>query len=100
MEHNKITPAEYCELSKLYLKKLAELESKKLEELELNSEKYGIKAVETYMDRKATTQQNEIEFKLKEKFQKEQMELQEIIQKMLSYIGNVQIEEVGELENK
>lgn len=95
-ENNQISAEEYCNISKLYLQKLAELESKKMEELELNTEKYGENALDAYTNQDRSDIGEKIEARLREMFQAEYDELQELINQMLKFYKNVTLEEIKE----
>ena len=94
--NNQISAEEYCEICKEYLKKLASLEEKKMEELELNSEKYGDNAIEVYTSQKSSDEIDSIEMKLRALFAQEYAELEQTCEKMLSYLNRITAEEVKE----
>ena len=96
INNKQISAEEYCELSKLYLKKLAELESKKMEELELHAEMYGQNALALYTSEKKTDEGEKIESRLRTMFKAEHDELREIISKMLNFYEHVTVEEIKE----
>jgi len=94
--NNQISAQEYCEISKLYLKKLAEIESKKAEELELYPEKHDESAVKDYLSQQKTDAADDIEVKLRNLFQEDYAELNNIVEKLLANIGNITKEEIKE----